>query len=76
MNIQQKRGTSTAWTAENPKLLAGELGLETDTGRFKFGDGTHGWNELDYAVDLEEWTFVLDDDSEVTKEVAAWTSAT
>ena len=48
-HIQLLRGTAEALAAKNPVLLAGELGLETDTGRFKFGDGTAAWNSLSYA---------------------------
>ena len=45
------RGRPAAdWTTLNEILLERELGLETDTRRFKFGDGTTAWNDLDYAV--------------------------
>lgn len=45
------RGRPSAdWTTLNEILLERELGLETDTRRFKFGDGTTAWNDLDYAV--------------------------
>jgi hypothetical protein len=37
------------WTAENPTLLSGEWGLETDTRRVKIGDGTATWTALAYA---------------------------
>jgi hypothetical protein len=30
-------------------LATGELGLETDTGKFKVGDGAAGWNSLQYS---------------------------
>lgn len=44
------RGRAAAsWTSDNEVLLARELGLETDTGKFKFGDGTTAWNSLPYA---------------------------
>lgn len=33
----------------NPILLAGEIGIESDTGRFKFGAGDTEWNKLAYA---------------------------
>ena len=46
--IQLKRGDAAAWTAKNPVLLAGEVGLELDTRKFKVGDGTKEWNELEY----------------------------
>jgi len=45
------RGRPAAdWTTLNEILLERELGLETDTRRFKFGDGATAWNDLDYAV--------------------------
>ena len=47
--IQLRRGTAAAWAAANTVLAAGEMGTETDTGRFKIGDGTTGWNALPYA---------------------------
>ena len=48
-HIQLLRGTAEALASVNPVLLAGELGLETDTGKFKFGDGTSAWSSLSYA---------------------------
>lgn len=33
---------------QNPVLLAGEIGFERDTGRYKMGDGTTAWNDLAY----------------------------
>ena len=46
--IQLKRGKAEAWQRNNPILLAGELGFETDTYRFKIGDGETSWNDLKY----------------------------
>lgn len=46
---QVRRGTAAQWTSQNPVLLAGEWGLETDTRRMKQGDGTTAWNSLTYA---------------------------
>ena len=37
--IQLRRGTADQWNTANPTLLNGELGYETDTKRFKIGDG-------------------------------------
>jgi hypothetical protein len=48
--IQIRRGTEAGWTSANPVLAIGEPGLETDTGKFKWGDGTTAWNSLDYAA--------------------------
>jgi len=47
-NVQLKRGVAAAWTAKDPTLLAGEVGLETDTCKFKVGDGTTAWTGLSY----------------------------
>ena len=44
-----RRKTSADWTSANPVLMSGELGLETDTTLFKFGNGTTAWNSLAYA---------------------------
>ena len=40
--------TASSWETENPILLEGELGLETDTGLFKCGDGSSAWSSLSY----------------------------
>ena len=41
------------WELHNPKLLAGETGVETDTGYFKIGDGENLWLDLPYANKFE-----------------------
>ena len=46
--IQLRRDTSANWTSVNPTLAQGEMGLETDTNKFKFGDGVTAWNSLSY----------------------------
>ena len=52
--IQLRRGAAAQWTSVNPTLAEGEVGLETDTGRFKFGDGSTAWNALGYTSDLSD----------------------
>lgn len=47
--VKQKYDTSANWTSANPVLLAGEIGIESNTGKFKFGDGSTAWNSIDYA---------------------------
>lgn len=44
-----RNGTAAAWAEANPVLLKGELGVEVDTGRFKFGDGLTSWDALSYS---------------------------
>jgi hypothetical protein len=56
IKMQQRRGTAAEWTSANPTLAAGEIGFETDTNKFKIGDGSTIWASLKYyatATDLE-----------------------
>lgn len=46
--IQFRRDTAADWTSNNPTLAAGEFGYETDTTKFKVGDGSTAWNSLSY----------------------------
>ena len=46
--IQLKHGLAASWTERNPVLLAGEIGIETDTLKMKVGDGTSNWKALGY----------------------------
>ena len=52
--IKHKRDTAANWTANNPILYPGQLGIETDglttTPKFKIGDGVTVWNSLPYAL--------------------------
>lgn len=47
--IVLRSDTAENWTSSNPQLLKGEIGVEIDTLKFKFGDGTKQWNDLKYA---------------------------
>lgn len=51
VKIQTRGDTEANWTAANSVLADREMGLETDTVRFKFGDGATAWNSLGYASD-------------------------
>ena len=46
---KQRRDTASNWTTNNTVLLAGEWGIESDTKKFKIGDGTTAWQALDYV---------------------------
>jgi hypothetical protein len=46
--IQHRGDTAANWTAANPVLAAREIGLETDTSKFKVGDGATVWASLSY----------------------------
>jgi hypothetical protein len=60
--IKLRRDTAANWTTEDPILAEGEPGLETDTGKIKYGDGTTAWVSLDYAAGGNS----LSDDQAVT----------
>lgn len=49
----QRRGTAAEWTAADPVLAAGEIGFETDTSKFKFGDGVTAWSSIEYFVSAD-----------------------
>lgn len=57
--IQIRRDTAANWTSNNPTLASGEMGKETDTNKYKWGDGTTAWNSLAY--------FTIDDASTTVK---------
>jgi hypothetical protein len=48
LQMNQRTGTAAEWTEANPTLLSGELGFESDTKLFKWGDGTTAWVDLAY----------------------------
>jgi hypothetical protein len=48
--IKIRRDTAANWTANNPVLATGEPGLETDTKKVKYGNGSTAWNSLNYPT--------------------------
>ena len=46
VKLQIRADTAANWAAVNPVLLANELGLESDTKKFKVGNGSSAWNSL------------------------------
>lgn len=55
---QQAADTAANWTTNNPVLMAGEIGVEQDTGFIKIGNGVSSWNTLGYinTVEIVTWT--------------------
>jgi len=51
--MQQRRATAAVWTTSNYVLAAGELGVTTDTGIIKIGNGVTAWVDLDPAFDSQ-----------------------
>jgi hypothetical protein len=58
--MQQRRGTAAQWTAANPVLAAGEIGFETDTSKFKMGNGSSSWSALTYFANAAELAAIID----------------
>lgn len=72
--IQVRRDTAANWTSVNPTLTAGEIGFETDTGKFKIGNGSSTWTSLTYATDGSKLTGTINAATATTATTA--TSAT
>jgi len=50
-----KISTRNAWTAQNPVLMAGEPGVESETENLKIGDGRTAWSRLPYFGNPGYW---------------------
>ena len=79
--IKLRRGTAAQWTSANPVLAAGEMGVESDTQRSKFGNGTLAWADLPYTVGNSSgigsiaWTSVTDKPTEFPPEAHTHTKS-
>ena len=62
------------WTAKNPLLQKGELGVETDTSKVKIGDGVTFWNDLPYMFDDAGANTDLSNLSATGANIANWSS--
>ncbi len=45
-----RNDTAANWNSSNPTLASGEAGFETDTKKYKIGDGSTVWNSLAYIA--------------------------
>lgn len=51
VKIQEAYDTEGNWRTINPVLLEGQLAFSSDKyGKYKIGDGTSRWNELEYIT--------------------------
>ena len=73
--IVLKNDTAANLKAKNPVLLKGEMCVEIDTNKFKFGDGITAYNNLPYAVDitLDAEHVYMTQDIVATKAIGVWT---
>jgi hypothetical protein len=73
--MQQRKGTAEQWLSTNggdgPILNAGEIGYESDTNKFKIGDGVNHWVDLNYFTDAGEGGLNIDDYVPLTQKGAA-----
>lgn len=53
MIFRVRRGTAFEAVSENPILRRDEVGVETDTLKYKIGDGQTKWNNLHHASEDE-----------------------
>ena len=60
LKIRFRRSTASDWTTKNPVLLSGEPAVETDTGKFKIGDGVKTWTALPYVGGGDAPALILD----------------
>ena len=61
IRIQLRNDTAENWINANPLLLKGEMGVETDTGKTKIGNGTARWKDLKYSgVDEDTIKGIID----------------
>ena len=51
VKLRSRYDTAANWTSNNPTLLSGELGIESDTLKVKVGNGSSIWNSLPYLLD-------------------------
>lgn len=67
VKVKHRYDTASNWTTNNPVLLAGELGIESDTRKMKVGDGTTNWSSLKYITvnDLSDYV-TLNTDQEIS----------
>ena len=65
MNAISKTSRRASWASLNPVLLAGEHGLESDTGNLKIGDGRTPWANLPYTGCPGYWGSFFDKTSQV-----------
>jgi hypothetical protein len=62
VKLQLRRDTTANWSASNPILAEGEIGIDTTLKQAKVGDGTTAWNSLAYGLATIETVGVTDGD--------------
>lgn len=69
VRFQQKFDTAENWANSSIILMAGEIAIESDTNKFKFGNGNDVYVDLPYAgIDKEQLESIEDNYHRVTAE--------
>ena len=71
-NLQLRNDSAANWTSVDPVLAKGEMGIEVDTNKFKFGNGISAWTALEYASTEEtviDATFSAESENPVQNKV-------
>lgn len=66
-----RKETAANWASSDPVLVKGEVGIETDTGIVKVGDGIRHWSTLNVADNQETSAAIAADTSDETGTGAA-----
>ena len=60
--IQLRNDNTAQWEYINPVLAVGEIGVDTTLGKFKIGNGTDTWTELEFqSASIADFVFAYDD---------------
>jgi len=61
--IQLRNDTTAGWEYANPVLAQAEIGIDTTLGKFKIGNGTSTWSQLQFqSASIADFVFAYDDD--------------
>ena len=78
--IQLRHDTAANWEAQNPVLLAGEVGViigaAGEKARFKIGDGVTAWNDLEFSdgsLTVQSSNVIIDRDFIATAPIGVYT---
>ena len=58
--LRLRSDSAANWLKVNPILLGGEVGIESDTGKMKVGNGATKWRVLPYLITGMNQTEILD----------------
>jgi len=67
---KQRLDTAANWTSADTVLLAGEIGIESDTGYWKLGDGVTAWTTLPYIPGTQLSYPIVNADIDANAEIA------